>query len=213
MRILLQTLLKRKKLELKKSKGLLKKRAGRVKEKLEESYNNSKQKLEGSGDSVTSKINLNSGLAFFEFTNQGSRNFIVHLKDSSGTATQLLVNTIGSYKGTVQTTVPSSGEYYLEVKSSGGWSSSVTQKASPNREKAPGTVSGHGDDVVFIEVPSGNHIIKLKHTGSRNFIIKVNDKTCLLTKLEVMRAQLLKYSKTQECIALVLKLTEIGALQ
>ncbi|WP_240685956.1 hypothetical protein [Bacillus thuringiensis] len=126
---------------------------------------------------------MNSGLAFFEFTNQGSRNFIVHLKDSSGTATQLLVNTIGSYKGTVQTTVPSSGEYYLEVKSSGGWSSSVTQKASPNREKAPGTVSGHGDDVVFIEVPSGNHIIKLKHTGSRNFIIKVNDKNLLVNKI------------------------------
>ncbi|AKR11808.1 tripartite tricarboxylate transporter TctB family protein [Bacillus thuringiensis] len=154
-----------------------------LKKKLEESYNNSKQKLEGSGDSVTSKINLNSGLAFFEFTNQGSRNFIVHLKDSSGTATQLLVNTIGSYKGTVQTTVPSSGEYYLEVKSSGGWSSSVTQKASPNTEKAPGTVSGHGDDVVFIEVPSGNHIIKLKHTGSRNFIIKVNDKNLLVNKI------------------------------
>ncbi|MDA2385016.1 tripartite tricarboxylate transporter TctB family protein [Bacillus cereus] len=154
-----------------------------LKKKLEESYNNSKQKLEGSGDSVTSKINLNSGLAFFEFTNQGSRNFIVHLKDSSGTATQLLVNTIGSYKGTVQTTIPSSGEYYLEVKSSGGWSSSVTQKASPNAEKAPGTVSGHGDDVVFIEVPSGNHIIKLKHTGSRNFIIKVNDKNLLVNKI------------------------------
>ena len=32
--------------------------------KLKESYENSKQKLEGSGDSVTNKVNLKSGLAF-----------------------------------------------------------------------------------------------------------------------------------------------------
>ncbi|MGR5977984.1 hypothetical protein ACT7DJ_06180 [Bacillus cereus] len=37
--------------------------------------------------------------------------------------------------------------------------------------------------MVFIEVPSGNHIIKLKHTGSRNFIIKVNDKNLLVNKI------------------------------
>lgn len=150
---------------------------------LEETYNKGKQKLEGTGDTVSNKINLKSGLAFFDFNNQGSRNFIVHLKDSSGNVQQLLVNTIGNYEGTVQTTIPSSGEYYLEVKSSGGWNSSVTQEASPNAEKVPGTINGHGDKVVFINIPSGNHVIKLTHSGSRNFIIKVNDQNLLVNKI------------------------------
>ncbi|MGG0724664.1 DUF2304 domain-containing protein [Bacillus mycoides] len=151
--------------------------------KLKEAYENNKQKLDGSGDSVTNKINLNSGLAFFDFNNTGSRNFVVHLKDASGNDIGLLVNTIGSYKGKVSTTIPASGEYYLEVKSSGNWNTAITQETSLVSESVSGTINGHGDDVVFINVPSGNHIVKLKHTGSRNFIIKVNDQNLLVNKI------------------------------
>ncbi|KAA0767580.1 MULTISPECIES: O-antigen ligase family protein [Bacillus cereus group] len=151
--------------------------------KLKESYENNKQKLEGSGDSVTHKVNLKSGLAFFDFNNTGSRNFIVHLKNASGNDVGLLVNTIGSYKGKVSTTIPASGEYYLEVKSSGNWNAAITQETPLVSESVPGTINGHGDDVVFINVPNGNHIVKLKHTGSRNFIIKVNDQNLLVNKI------------------------------
>ncbi|WP_433772935.1 tripartite tricarboxylate transporter TctB family protein [Bacillus wiedmannii] len=151
--------------------------------KLKESYENNKQKLEGSGDSVTSKVNLKSGLAFFDFNHAGSRNFIVHLKDASGNDVGLLVNTIGSYKGKVSATIPASGEYYLEVKSSGNWNAAITQETPLVSESVPGTINGHGDDVVFINIPSGNHIVKLKHTGSRNFIIKVNDQNLLVNKI------------------------------
>ncbi|MEC3195658.1 tripartite tricarboxylate transporter TctB family protein [Bacillus cereus] len=151
--------------------------------KLKEAYENNKQKLEGSGDSVTNKVNLKSGLAFFDFNNTGSRNFIVHLKNASGNDAGLLVNTIGSYKGKVSTTIPASGEYYLEVKSSGDWNVAITQETPLVSESVPGTINGHGDDIVFINIPSGNHIVKLKHTGSRNFIIKVNDQNLLVNKI------------------------------
>lgn len=150
---------------------------------LKELYESKKNKMEGSGDSVTNKMQLNSGLVFFDFNNTGSRNFIVHLKDSSGNTIELLVNTIGNYSGKVSTAIPVSGEYYLEVKSSSNWNATVTQETPPVSKKVPGTINGHGDDVVFIDVPSGNHIVKLKHTGSRNFIIKVNDQNLLVNKI------------------------------
>ncbi|MBJ8007486.1 tripartite tricarboxylate transporter TctB family protein [Bacillus cereus] len=151
--------------------------------KLKELYESKKNKMEGSGDSVTNKMQLNSGLVFFDFNNTGSRNFIVHLKDSSGNTIELLVNTIGNYSGKVSTAIPVSGEYYLEVKSSSNWNATVTQETPLVSEKVPGTINGHGDDVVFIDVPSGNHIVKLKHTGSRNFIVKVNDQNLLVNKI------------------------------
>lgn len=50
----------------------------------------------------------------------------------------------------------------------------ITQETPLVSESVPGTINGHGDDVVSINIPSGNHIVKLNHTGSRNFIIKVN---------------------------------------
>lgn len=37
--------------------------------------------------------------------------------------------------------------------------------------------------MVFVTIPSGNHVVKLNHNGSRNFIIKVNDTGLIVNKI------------------------------
>ncbi|MGE7932090.1 hypothetical protein [Viridibacillus arvi] len=70
---------------------------------------------QGRGDSVVF-MNLESGANTFNFTHNGQSNFAVKAND-----TNLLVNEIGSYKGSTIQKVEDSGVYYFNITADGNW--------------------------------------------------------------------------------------------
>jgi hypothetical protein len=79
----------------------------------------------GYGDDVVSFTATGTGLRIFNMQYNGQQNFIVWLKDGMGNNIDLIANKIGSYNGrtSVQLTT---GKYYLDVKSSGSWTITIT---------------------------------------------------------------------------------------
>lgn len=81
------------------------------------------QTISGNGDDVK-KVDLNKGVAIFDATYNGYRNFIVRLKRDDGKEYPSLFNQIsetGKYKGSTSFTVPADGVYILTIKSYGNW--------------------------------------------------------------------------------------------
>ena len=75
----------------------------------------------GTGTDITSSFDWLGGAIVFEITYTGESNFIVHLRNSSsGEVTELLVNKIGDFTGTIPGNLIK-GEYFLGVESSGEW--------------------------------------------------------------------------------------------
>ncbi|PMC40162.1 hypothetical protein CJ195_00125 [Bacillus sp. UMB0899] len=70
---------------------------------------------------------------------------------------ELLVNTIGNYKGKTVAVIPADGNYYLNVTAGGKWNFSIYQTPRLDIAEAPTTLEGTGDDVVFFNTTSGNH--------------------------------------------------------
>lgn len=75
----------------------------------------------GTGTDITPGFDWPGGAIVFEITYTGESNFIVHLRNSSsGEVTELLVNKIGDFTGTIPGNLIK-GEYFLGVESSGEW--------------------------------------------------------------------------------------------
>ncbi|MCK6258770.1 hypothetical protein LCY76_19565 [Fictibacillus sp. KIGAM418] len=137
-------------------------------------------KMSGSGDTATKQFKLEPGFVVFQAKYTGSQNFIVTLLDENGNNVDLLVNTIGSYQGKRFVAVPDGGKYMLNVKASGPWTIQGSQEI-PKEEK--GTISGNGDDVRFVHMNSGARTFTLSHSGSQNFIVKINDSVLLANEI------------------------------
>ncbi len=129
--------------------------------------------LSGQGDDATNIIDLNEGAVTFEMTHNGSSNFIVKLiNKETGSTIELLVNEIGSYKGTTFAVAPSTGKYLLQFEADGNWTSNIKQSEPIATNTVPHTISGKGDSVMPVFLSEGLLIVKAKHTGSSNFIVK-----------------------------------------
>ncbi|MDN4071938.1 O-antigen ligase family protein [Fictibacillus sp. CENA-BCM004] len=137
-------------------------------------------KISGNGDTATKTIKLDPGFVVFEARYTGSQNFIVSLLDENGSQVDLLVNTIGSYHGKRFVAIPDGGNYMFNVKASGSWTIQGSQDI-PKEEK--GTISGNGDDVRFVRMNSGARTFTLSHSGSENFIVKINDSVLLANEI------------------------------
>ncbi len=149
----------------------------------EKNYENAKIKLSGSGDKSTDLIKLEPGFAVFEASYSGGGNFIIQLADENGNMVDLLVNEIGSYSGKTFASIPSGGNYYLDVTASGNWNISIAQEAPPSYGELPGTIRGNGDDVVFMEASEGNYKFTSSHQGSSNFIVRLNGSGLLVNEI------------------------------
>lgn len=149
----------------------------------QKAFEDSKIVLSGSGDTSTDLISLEAGFAVFEGNYSGSRNFIVQLMDENGNNVDLLVNEIGSYNGKTFATISSPGNYYLNVKASGNWNFTIYQTVPPTIADAPTEISGHGDDVVFVNAESGNYKFTSNHQGSSNFIVRLNGTGLLVNEI------------------------------
>lgn len=78
------------------------------------------------GDAPLGPFIFNQGLLLASFTHEGTRNFAVTLFAAGGSSVALLVNKIGTYKGTVTASIPEPGQYWLAVQASGAWSVELT---------------------------------------------------------------------------------------
>jgi len=85
------------------------------------------------GWKVTEPFKLEEGTATFEFTHDGSSNFIVQLYDEEGNRIDTLVNEIGEYEGSTTVGVTgdmldaSPGIHYLSVDADGNWEININQ--------------------------------------------------------------------------------------
>jgi len=82
----------------------------------------------------------------------GDSNFVVRNYPANGNNYyDLLVNTIGSYEGTVPLDFRDGEQTArFEVQASGTWEFHIEPLASARIEHVPGTIIGKGDDVIFI---------------------------------------------------------------
>ena len=128
--------------------------------------------LTGQGDSVVD-LDKWDGPAIVKIKYTGGGNFAVINHDPNGEYMDLLVNTIGSYQGTVPL------DFYdiehtdrFEVKASGNWEI-VVYPFDPEYlrfETIPGTFEGTGDDVVGLKGGSPD-LLKAEATGDSNFAV------------------------------------------
>ncbi|WP_022886179.1 hypothetical protein [Glaciibacter superstes] len=97
----------------------------------------------------------------------GDRNFVVWSLDANMAQTDLLVNTIGAYTGSVLSAADG-GSSTLEITANGDWSVVVKSlRAVP--EFAGATAAGTGDFVVIYRGDPG--VATITHGGSRNFVV------------------------------------------
>ena len=121
----------------------------------------------GSGDDVI-ELPATSTPMIMEISYSGSSNFIVHTVDSSGDNVDLLVNTIGSYDGTVTNYEEYDGCAMLSIESSGSWSVTFKPMCLMGQLKNGETYSG--DDVRYIDETSLT-TVTATNSGDSNFII------------------------------------------
>ena len=126
--------------------------------------------LTGNGDDIVD-FGKWEGAAIGVFTYSGSSNFIVRSFDDEGEYVDLLINTIGSYQGTVPIDFASDEQTSrLEIKASGPWEVQILPLSYARRGTVPGNITGSSDDVVILtgEKPD---LVKATSTGNSNFIV------------------------------------------
>jgi hypothetical protein len=116
-------------------------------------------------------VTLQAGVALFDFTHNGSRNFIVWLR---GASDDLLVNKIGGYRGTTMSGVLA-GEFLLDIKADGAWTLTLREPRDQVPVGVPHTATGTGDAVSSFISLDGLYIVTANYTGSRNFIVWLYD--------------------------------------
>lgn len=138
-------------------------------------------KQTGKGDTVTKKFLLEEGFLITDSSHSGQRNFIVSLHDGDANRIESIANKIGNYKGKQIFSIDDTGEYQLDVKADGDWAINMSQSIPETIEED--SISGSGDDVRFVQIDKGGKTFHLSHTGSRNFMVRVNDQVSLANEI------------------------------
>lgn len=107
--------------------------------------------LKGSGDSVVD-VQKGNQPAIAKITYNGSDNFAIQNYDDNNTQIDLLVNTIGSYQGTVPLDfMKDEHTIRFQVTASGPWEIQILPIVEARHEAIPGNIQGTGDDVVYLD--------------------------------------------------------------
>ena len=135
-------------------------------------------KITGNGDDVVAFVASGTGLRIFSIQYTGTSYLSVWLKDGQGKNLDLLASEIGSYSGKSSAKLES-GEYYLEVSTSGPWTIEITPSVTQIQPKSGGnliTLSGSGDDVKrFSATGTGQRIFSIQYTGTSYFSVWLKD--------------------------------------
>ena len=136
----------------------------------------------GDGDDISPKFELTLGIATFEMSHSGMRNFIVTLLSETGETIDLLVNTIGQYTGTKAVGVQQKpilgakpGVHIINIQADGSWSITVRQPRFSSAPGLPQSFSGKGDSVSSsFQLNEGLATFTFTHDGTRNFIVELS---------------------------------------
>ena len=126
----------------------------------------------GSGDTIL-QIELPAGpdaIGIATMSHSGSRNFVVWSLDENLEQSDLLVNTIGGYSGTVPFSLDS-GERVsaFEINADGAWTITLRDVLTVREAPQGETSTGQGDDVLVYRGDAT--IADVTHSGERNFVI------------------------------------------
>lgn len=125
----------------------------------------------GFGDDVVNITKHGTGAEVAIIQHTGGSNFAVHTLDSSLGKTDLLVNEIGPYSGTVLFDVRSSkGQTTaLKVTAGGAWTIKLVPLTSVRKLDGSAPMTGHGDDVFYYTGPA--KAATFSHNGSSNIAV------------------------------------------
>jgi hypothetical protein len=126
------------------------------------------------------------GPALAHITYAGARNFVVWNYDPTGEQIDLLVNTIGPYDGVRPIDfVEGENTARFQVESSAEWTIEVLPITEVRREQVPGTFSGVGDNVVFIDGGTPDLLKANASTAHSNFVVWAygNDRDLLVNEI------------------------------
>jgi hypothetical protein len=136
----------------------------------------------GSGDQVVD-VEKWDGPALVRITHSGGGNFAVWNYGPNNERIDLLVNTIGSYAGTLPLDwLDNEDTVRFQVTAGGTWEIHIDPFETMRRENVPGRVDGVGDDVVLLDgtpdvisveadKASGNFAIWAWGTDGRDLIV------------------------------------------
>lgn len=129
--------------------------------------------LTGKGKSVSKFTIPEDAPAIAQATYKGDGNFAIVALAADGSHNDLLVNTIGSYKGTVLFDVDA-GEHTVafEVDADAPWTIVVSPVSAAKAWDPTTTLKGTGDDVVRVSpASSGLVTLALTYKGDGNFAV------------------------------------------
>jgi hypothetical protein len=127
--------------------------------------------LSGSSDKVAKFTKPTGTAAIAVVSYRGADNFSIQSLDASGGQNDLLVNTIGSYSGTVLFDA-SSDSVAFQVTASGPWKIVIRPLTDARLWSGSATVSGKGDDVLLLSTPtSGLTPATITNRGQDNFVV------------------------------------------
>ena len=125
----------------------------------------------GSGNKIVTGVNLPEGLYKISLTYKGTSNFIVVPYDGDGDRKSSWANEIGTYNGSVIYS-DSLKDGYIEVKSSGQWTITISKDFGVGTSNLAGT----GDCVSpFFTLENGVQVVNLLNKGKSNFIVVLYD--------------------------------------
>lgn len=126
----------------------------------------------GTGDSVI-QLPAEADAALITATHKGSANFVLQTLDGSNQMSELLVNEIGAYSGTVSYGLMGDESGMLQITADGAWTVQIAPiTAAP---LAAGPLKGSGDAVYKYEGPAA--VAAITHTGTANFVVHQSDGT------------------------------------
>ena len=124
----------------------------------------------GSGDSVI-QLPTEADAALVTATHEGSSNFVLQTLDGSNQMSDLLVNEIGAYTGTVSYGLTGSESGMLQITADGAWTVTIAPIATA--PVASAQLSGAGDAVYRYE--GATAVAAVSHDGSSNFVLHQSD--------------------------------------
>jgi hypothetical protein len=129
--------------------------------------------LSGTGSSVPRFEIPADNAAIAQITHTGAANFAVWTVDEAGEQTDLLVNTIGNYTGTVLfDEAGGSHSVAFDIEADGPWTIAVKPVTEAFRWDGSQPLAGSGDDVAILEpASSGLKSVTVSHQGDGNFAI------------------------------------------
>jgi hypothetical protein len=134
-------------------------------------------KLHGKGRQASEQFALEPGLSIFEFTHNGTSNFIVKLLDENGKEIDTVVNQIGPFEGDYGFGYERGGRRLLDVTADGEWTVAIRQPRPTQGESLPASLQGTGTHTTpFLKLDKGLAIFKMKHNGDNRFIVRLRDK-------------------------------------